>query len=196
MNKTAQRALRATAAFAGLATAFGTTGTALAASPAGEHLAEHTAPAEAGAATAGMSAPTAAPSVNDMHSFALPSSAPARHGHSHDQDGGGPERQSNSNRYRKGDGPGYNTNRSSNKALKRAESNHHYGARECHNSSTVYGYGYNGNRHSHKPNSDDYNPGCDGYHADKGANRYDNDNYEGTDDSRRNDKDYQFGGLV
>lgn len=201
MNKTAQRALRATAAFAGLATTFGFTGTALAATPAGEHLQQapgHTALSDAGAATAGMSAPTAAPSADDMHSFALPRSVKADHDSDGDSDGGGPEHQSSADKYQDDDSPGYATKRSSNKELKHSNANREYGQAQCHgrNSAAVESYGFNGNKDADDPDSDGYNPDCDGYHADKGSNRYDDDAYTGTDSSRRHDEDFQFGKFL
>jgi hypothetical protein len=215
MNKTTQRALRATAALAGLATALGMTGTALAATPAGENLAQtpsHPIPGDAGAATPGMSAPTSTP---QLHSFTLPRSAPTKHSHSHSNDshsdnshsdnshsdnsdrpdGGGPEHQSGADKYTEDDSPGYATHRSGNKALKRTEANHKYGNSRCRNQDSV-GYGFNGNPNAERPNSDDYDPDCDGYHADKGANRYVDDGYVGTDSNRRNDGDYRFGSLL
>jgi hypothetical protein len=193
MNSTARRAMRATAAFAGLATAFGMTGTALAA-PAG--TAPSHAPAES-ALSDGMATPVSpASSQDELHTFSVPSSIRASHRdpHSHDEDnkadneGDSPEKESGAEKYMDDDSPGYETDRNSNGELKDTEANHKYGAAKCHhsdsNASEVDGYGFDGNRHSGKPDSDDYHPSCTGYHAPRGANQYDNDGYVGTDPSR------------
>ncbi|HEY1970329.1 MAG TPA: hypothetical protein VGH89_20415, partial [Pseudonocardia sp.] len=89
MNNTARRALRATAALTGLATSFGLSGTALAATPTdgGTALAQlpsNTAPSDTGAS---LTAPTSGRS-SELHSFQMPSMQPSRH-HNHDGDDDG-----------------------------------------------------------------------------------------------------------
>jgi hypothetical protein len=176
MSKTVQRALRATAAFAGLATVFAMSGVALAATPS-------------------MTAPTSATSGEDLHAFALPRSVKA----DNDSDDGSlpsPEHASSSDRYQNDDSPGYAENRGGNKELKHAEANHKVGERKCGSDESSHSGGYDGEPGRAKPNSDDYHPDCDGYHAPAGANRYDDDGYVGTSPGRANDSDYQFGGLL
>jgi hypothetical protein len=176
MSKTVQRVLRATAAFACLVTAFATSGVALAATP-------------------GMTAPASVTSGDGPHPFAPPRSVRADNG----SDGGSlpsPEHASSSDSYQDSDSPGYAENRRGKNELKHTEANHKIGERTCASAESSHSGGYNGEPARVKPNSDDYNPDCDGYHAPAGANRYDDDGYVGTSPGRANDNDYQFGGLL
>jgi hypothetical protein len=213
MNKTATRALRATAAFAGLATAFSFSGTALAATPgdqAPSQLPSDTAAlSNAGATTAGFTAPTALPStsrpsVDQLHSFALPRTAPADRSDDSDSDADGlpsPEHASSSDKYsRDNDRTKYvDDSRDNKEQLRKAEANHEIGPAKCSSDpgrSGGYGYGYNGDPDRDDPSSDDYDPDCTGYHASEGANAQDNDNYYGTEPGRRKGKSDVLGGLI
>ncbi|WP_028934864.1 hypothetical protein [Pseudonocardia spinosispora] len=193
MKQTARRAMQATAALAGMATAFGIPGTALAATPGHAGLAQEQAPGAA------LNSPSAAPSANELHSFQLPS-----HGVPVKRDSTDAEDQSSSDEY-SDDGysdRGYtDNNRSSDKARQRANADQREsGKRDSHcegASDADTAIGSNGNRADDYPDADDYDEGCTGYHAPKGANAYDDDQYLGSDQSKGRGRDhYQFGGLI
>lgn len=192
MKQTARRAMQATAALAGMATAFGIPGTALAATPNHAGLAQQQAPGAA------LNSPSAAPSASEPHSFQLPS-----HGVPVKRDSTDAEEQSSSDEY-SDDGysdRGYSdNNRSSDKARQRANADQsESGKRDSHCSpeDSDTNIGANGNRDDDYPEAEDYEEGCDGYHAPKGANAYDDDQYLGSDKSKGRGRDnYQFGGLI
>jgi hypothetical protein len=193
MNKTARRALQASAALTGLATAVGLTGgTALAAGQP-TALPSHSAPSDAGTS---LNAPTSSPS-QDLHSFSMPTMKTDRSDRSDSSDDvPSPERADRSSHYSH---RGYKNeyNRESDKALRHSNSNGEFGYRNDDSKTEIVSPGYNGdNKANGSQDADDFDNDNEGYHAPRGANRYANSNYYGYSETNgQGESGKFFGGL-